>query len=57
MEKNETSQTGSMYKGYAIRNIFESEKRFPDLDVSNFLPKSQFSLGSNCILILVHNPR
>ena len=57
MEQNETSQTGCMCKGQAIRNIFKSQNRFLDLEVSNFLPKSWFSIGSNCILILVHKPR
>ena len=54
MEQNVTSQTGCMFK--AIRNIFKSQNRFSDLEVSIFLTQSWFSLGSNCIPSLVHNP-
>ena len=42
MEQNETSQIGSMCKGKAIRNIFKNQKIFPDLEVSNFLPKKHW---------------
>ena len=39
------------------RSLLQTCSLQSDLTVSNFLPKSQFNLSSNCILISVHTPR